>query len=272
MLARVRALLRRAPRRRQPTGRDRPRRPVRRPGAPATAPATRGERVLDPACTESAAARAASCATPAGAQPRADPGRGGVGRRPQTSSNGVDVYIGDPRRKLEAGGRAATRAHRPRRRIRAAAMTLRGRLALIAAGAVSIAVVAVALTAWLLARAVLLAEVDDRLTAQARLTAGVVAEVQQGQRPQPGRLFLDRADPDRRADGDPRRPGRPRRWSAPRSRCHRTTGSATSSPAGGTAPSARRRWPGGTGGWRRCACPTAPCSRWPATSRSSTGR
>lgn len=67
-------------------------------------------------------------------------------------------------------------------------MTLRGRLALIAAGAVSIAVVAVALTAWLLARAVLLAEVDDRLTAQARLTAGVVAEVQQGQRPQPGLL------------------------------------------------------------------------------------
>ena len=64
-------------------------------------------------------------------------------------------------------------------------MTLRGRLALLAAGAVSLAVVAVALTAWLLARAALLAEVDDRLLAQARLTAGVVAEVELGQRPQP---------------------------------------------------------------------------------------
>lgn len=67
-------------------------------------------------------------------------------------------------------------------------MTLRGRMALLAAGAVAVAVVAVASTVWLLARAALLAEVDDRLTAQARLTAGVVAEVQQGKRPQPGLL------------------------------------------------------------------------------------
>lgn len=67
-------------------------------------------------------------------------------------------------------------------------MTLRGRLALLAAGAVSLAVVAVALTAWLLARATLLAEVDDRLLGQARLTAGVAVGVERGERPQPGLL------------------------------------------------------------------------------------
>ena len=104
-----------------------------------------------------------------------------------TSSNTLEVYVGYLRRKLEADGEPRLHPDRPRRRLRAAAgprMSLRGRIATTAAGAVAIAVLLAFAGLYVVTARTLVGEVDRSLVGLVR----DVGRAMDGGRPGPGML------------------------------------------------------------------------------------
>jgi two-component system, OmpR family, sensor histidine kinase MprB len=89
-------------------------------------------------------------------------------------------------------------------------VSLRSRFAALAAAAVVAAVVTASFLAWFLARDAMLAEIDDRLNAQAQLTTRIVEQVEAGTRPPPALLSAIQPVPIGvqlvTADGDTRSP------------------------------------------------------------------
>ena len=115
LLARVRALLRRAPR----PAESAPASPTSRSTRPAMT-ARRAGRRARPDRAGVPAARAPGPASAGGAAAGPDPGRGVGVWTSRTSSNVVDVYVGYLRRKTRGGRRQPAAARRPRGRLRAA--------------------------------------------------------------------------------------------------------------------------------------------------------
>ena len=104
------------------------------------------------------------------------------------TSNSLGVYMGYLRRKTEAGERAAPAAHRPRRRLRPAAigasrrgqMSFRRRITLVSAAAVAIAVVLASLLTYLLTSHQLHSQVDAQLRDRGRESTRLLRFLDEG--------------------------------------------------------------------------------------------
>ena len=145
-------------------------------------------------------------------------------------SNSLDVFVGHLRRKLEAGRRAASNPHRPRRRVHVeAAMSFRLRLTVLASLAVAVTVVGTSCVVYFTDRSALIGQIDSDLKAHqidallATRPGRPTTKTPRSRRSSPGRRLGHH--PQRTADG--RHPGHASgRQHDPRQRPSRTAGSA----------------------------------------------